>query len=155
MFDTMTLSLATVFAGMLLFPLWLRARKLARRQRVAVDSVASSGSGPTSTELQWTPEIPDRRATDRRAADRRVVNLPLPPGQPDRRKADRRQTERRHYQTALLDRERRAVARASSQSESGGSREALIQRLDEEARRRLEIERVLAASRNRTDPPRA
>lgn len=152
MFDTMTLSLATVFAGMLLFPLFLRARKLSRRRRVTVDSSASGAPGPTSTERQWAPEIPERRAGDRRAADRRVANLPLPPGQPDRRKGDRRQAERRHLQTALLDRERRAVARASSPVESGQQREALIQRLDEDARRKLAIERVLAGSRS-TDTP--
>lgn len=148
MFDTMTLSLATVFAGMLFFPLFLRSRKLSRTQRVATETARASASGPTSTERHWTPEIPDRRGNDRR-----VASLPLPPGQPDRRKGDRRQTEHRHYQTALLDRERRSVARASSPAEPGEQREALIHRLDEEARRRLEIERVLVASRGRAGTP--
>jgi hypothetical protein len=162
MFDTMTLSLATVFAGMLFFPYLLRARKRPRKLPVQPDSRPRYAPASAGIEHQWTPEVPERRGSDRRTAERRVADLPLPPGQPDRRQGDRRQAERRHAQTALLDRERRAVVRAASDAAPSEERQALIQRLDEQARKRLEIERLLAVPEpgvsgamapDRRDPP--
>lgn len=125
------ISLLTATAGMIFFYLYWRSRK--------------------APEKPWAEPVSDARTpkAERRGVDRRKASVALPAGQADRRVGPRRQADRgldRQTQFGRKHFERIEFDLRQRERQLNERREELLQKLDSQGRRILEVDRLITNS---------